>query len=131
MLPGKRPLSGGCLEHRAAEFGSGPHASFGKPALVDLQDEAHRPRGAVRNGRLGLHIFKIHDGAIPGYKGCRQGYQGIFHPKTLLAGGLEFKKHAFLLWHFRSKHQTDGVLLRSSRHLSLNLMDARRKGYAR
>jgi len=128
--PGREPLSGPGLEDSADELGTGLQPSFGKPALVDFKYEPYRFDRAVRNGGLGLHVLQINYRAIVGDESRSQGYQGVFHPKTLLAGRAEFKQHAFLLRHFGPEHKANGVLLRCPCDLRLNLVDADRQNGA-
>jgi len=112
------------LKRCAAQLGPRLKAFLGKPALVDLQHIAHGLVRAVRFGGLRLHVFEVYDGAVVGDEGGGQRYQGVFHPKTLLALGLEHKQHSFLLPHLGAKHQPRGVLLGGLRNLRLNLVNS-------
>jgi len=78
-------------------------------------------------GSLRAHVFKIDDSSVVSDKSRCQGYQGVFHPEALLAWSLEHKQHPFLLRHVIAKHQPGSVLLRTERHLGLDLMNANRK----
>ena len=82
----------------------------------------------MRGRGLGLHVFCIDDGPIVRHEGCREVDQGIFHPKTLLAGGTKNKKHSLVGRHIGTKHQPRCLLLWGRRHLDLNLMNADSQG---
>ena len=72
-----------------------------------------------------LHVGQVHDGAVIGNKGGRQGQQGVLHPKALGGRLLKHKQHAFVLGHFFAVHQTNAALVRRLRHLRVDLIHAR------
>ncbi len=76
-------------------------------------------------GGLGLHVGQVDDGAVVGHKGCGEGDEGIFHPKTLGGGLLKHKQHAFVRGHVGAKHQANAALLGGLSHLGIDLIHAR------
>lgn len=76
-------------------------------------------------GGLGLHVGQVDDGAVVGHKGCGEGDEGVFHPKTLGGGLLKHKQHAFVRGHVGAKHQACAALLGGLGHLGIDLKHAR------
>lgn len=76
-------------------------------------------------GGLGLHVGQVDDGAVVGHKGCGEGDEGVFHPKTLGGGLLKHKQHAFVRGHVGAKHQASAALLGGLSHLGIDLKHAR------
>ena len=76
-------------------------------------------------GGLGLHVGQVDDGAVVGHKGCGEGDEGVFHPKTLGGRLLKHKQHAFVRGHVGAKHQASAALLRGLGHLGVDLIHAR------
>ncbi len=76
-------------------------------------------------GGLGFHVGQVDDGAVVGHKGCGEGDEGVFHPKTLGGGLLKHKQHAFVRGHVGAKHQAYAALLGGLSHLGVDLIHAR------
>ena len=113
------------FENHTRQFATRLQTAFGKPSLVHFEHEAHGFGGAMGVGGLGLHVGQVDDGAVVGHKGCGEGDEGVFHPKTLGGGLLKHKQHAFVRGHVGAKHQASAALLRSLGHLGIDLIHAR------
>ncbi len=74
---------------------------------------------------MGLHVGQVDDGAVVGHKGCGEGDEGVFHPKTLCGGLLKYKQHAFVRGHVGAKHQACAALIGGLGHLGVDLIHAR------
>ena len=74
--------------------------------------------------RLRLHICQIDDGSVIRHKRGGEWQYGVFHPKTLGAGLLEYKQHAFVRRHLAAKHESNAALLWGLRDLGVDLVHA-------
>ena len=113
------------FERHTRQFATRFQTAFGKPTLVHFEHEAHGFGGAMGVGGLGLHVGQVDDGAVVCHKGCGEGDEGVFHPKTLGGGLLKHKQHAFVRGHVGAKHQANAALLGGLSHLGVDLIHAR------
>lgn len=83
----------------------------------------------MRFSGLGLHVGKIHDGAIVSDKRSGQRQQCVLHPEALLRGLFKDEDHAFVLWHRCAVHQPDLSLLGCRSDLGVYLVHAGAQRY--
>ena len=96
---------------------------------MHLQNKAHRLQRAVGIRGLGLHIGQINNGSVIRHKSSGERQYGVFHPKTLGAGLLEHKQHAFMRRHVAAKHQANAALIGRLCDLGVYLIHAQLQLY--